>query len=562
MNRKLLPIFVLFTGILGALMLLSILGSPSMSVFAGEQSIDPVENSSTAGILADPATIITVTSGTDPDYSKSFTCYSGTSIRTPCTLRRAIIEASDPGTPRPVLIKFEIPAEPEEGHDAILDVWKINLYPYMDIYGIFRVYLHGDITIDGTTQPGGRSSGPKIILVGPGTGNSEGIKIGETQFQNNHVIRGLGFQNFKNHIIINSSDNLIENNWFGVSDDGTDVYLRNDEPEDGSGSSGVALSDTATNNTIRNNVFLGFDGVAAAIRGEENTFSMNYVGTTADGSVPGKETDSSLICTRFDWLGGGGISVEGDYHQILDNIFAGLRQEVFKTSTQASAIKVGTTVDGELVIQDNLIGVDSDGEEVGVCGRGVELSSSPKYIQVESNTIVNPGLSGISLNGEFFDATTLRSNTIKSNSDWVTADLNPKPEDAIQIGAGLPDAFAAFNPAIITEIDGKTVSGENGANSACPNCVIELFLDDTDVITEALKSLAVVTANSNGKWTATLSSNLENNQGIRTTSTTVKPNTILNMDLGTTTGLSILYTEGGGPGGGNQLYMPLVINKD
>ena len=206
-----------------------------------------------------------------------------------------------------------------------------------------------------------------------------------------------------------------------------------------------------------------------------------------------------------------------------------------------------------------MIGVDSDGEEVGVCGRGIELSSSPKYIQVETNTIVNPGLSGISLNGEFYDATTLRSNTIKSNSEWVTVEFNPKPEDAIQLGAGLPEAFAAFKPAKVTEIDGTSVKGESGANSACPNCVIELFLDNTDVITEALKSLAVVTANDKGEWSATIPSLKD--EGIRTTSTTAKPNTILNMDVGTTTGLSELYVEGGIVGG-NQLYMPLVINKD
>jgi len=289
---------------------------------------------------------------------------------------------------------------------------------------------------------------------------------------------------------------------------------------------------------------------------------MNYVGTTADGTVPGKQTDPSLVCTRFDWLGGGGISVDGDYHQIMDNIFAGLRQEVFELTTQASAIKVLTTVRGELVIQDNLIGVDSNGAEVGVCSRGIELSSSPKYIHVETNTIVYPGLSGISLNGEFFDATTLRSNTIKADSEWPQIGDNKNPEDAIQLGAGLPAAYAAFKPAMVTEIDGKTVKGESGVNSDCPNCVIELFLDDTDGITEALESLAVVAAGSDGKWTANIPSNLTSNQGIRTTSTTAKPNIILGLDIGTTTGLSILYTESGGPGGGNQLYMPMVVNKD
>lgn len=561
MKRKLVPCMVLITASMFIILLLGWVSSHSTNVLAAGEK-DSLIESSRNKLLAEPATIITVTSGLDPDDSKSYTCYSGPSVRTPCTLRRAIVEATHYSTPRPVLIKFDIPEDSQEGYDNVLKVWKINLHTTTDL-SVFRVYLDGDITIDGTTQPGGRSDGPKIIIVGPGTGNKDGLKIGETQFDNNNVIRGLAFQNFVTHIYINSSNNLIEENWFGLSDDGTDVYLRDNDPEDGSGNSGVALTDSAAENTIKNNVFLGFDGVAAAIRGENNTFSMNYVGTGSDGRVPGKLTDPDLVCTKFDWLGGGGISVDGDYHQILDNIFAGLRQEVFELTTQASAIKVLTTDKGELVIQNNIIGVDIDGNEVGVCSRGIELASSPKYIQVESNTIANPGLSGISLNGEFLDATTLRSNTIKTDSEWLPPiGDNKKPEDAIQLGAGLPAAYAAFRPAKITQINGKTIKGESGDNSDCPSCIIELFLDDTDLITEALKSLAVVTADSNGKWTASLPSSLTSNQGIRTTSTTAKPNTIIGLDIGTTTGLSILYIEGGGSSGEKQLYMPLVVNKD
>ena len=38
-----------------------------------------------------------------------------------------------------------------------------------------------------------------------------------------HVIRGLGFQNFGTHMFVNTDNNLIENNWFGLNDDGTGV---------------------------------------------------------------------------------------------------------------------------------------------------------------------------------------------------------------------------------------------------------------------------------------------------------------------------------------------------
>ena len=275
------------------------------------------------------ATTITVDSGRDIDTSLSKTCVSDT----PCTLRRAIVQARNvPDIDRPVLINFNIPADVAEGYDPILQIWKINILTNTDTV-VFR-RLNGDITIDGSTQTGGRLIGPKIFLVGPGTGNKDGLVVGDVAGDDGNVIRGLGFQNFKVHMYLNTDGNLIEENWFGLDDAGTNVYLRNDNPQDGSGSTGIAFGSDASINTIQDNVFLGLDGVAAAVRGDSNEFVNNYVGTAADGSVPGKQTDPELLCTTVDWLGGGGISIEGVIytginHHIANNIFAGLRQEIF-----------------------------------------------------------------------------------------------------------------------------------------------------------------------------------------------------------------------------------------
>jgi len=498
------------------------------------------------------ATIITVDSGTDPDNSKSYTCET----HTPCTLRRAIVQARklDPAG-RPVLIEFDIPEDPAEGYDSALGIWKLHIKTTSDP-SVFRTLEGGQITIDGSTQPGGRKTGPKIILVGPSTGNKNGLVVGVNASgdHDRNEIRGLGFQNFKDHVTINSNMNIIEDNWFGLSDDGTQPYLRNDDPQDGSGSSGIALTSGATQNTIQNNVFLGFDGVAAALRGDENTFTNNYVGTAGDGTVPGKQTDPDLICTTVDWLGGGGISMEGDDHTVSDNIFAGLRQEIFSSSTQPDAIRL--TGRGHY-IRNNDIGLDSASNKVGVCGRGIFLSDSPREVEVINNTIVYPGMSAISLNGALYDKNTLRSNIIKKNTPWPHITGNPKGEDAIQIGKTMPEAFQDFYPAQITEIDGVNVSGRSGYKSPCPNCVIEIFLDNTDTITETRQSLAVVTAGADGKWSATIPFELSSSQGLRTTSTTAAYNTIPGMSAGTTTGLSVLY--------GNipeyMLYLPLVTRK-
>lgn len=497
-------------------------------------------------LRAIPKTTITVDSGRDIDTSLSKTCVSDS----PCTLRRAIVQARNiPDSERPVLIAFDIPATAQEGYDAALNIWKIEILSTSDL-SVFR-RLNGQIIIDGSTQTGGRTAGPKIFLVGPGTGSKDGLIVGDVAGDDAHEIRGLGFQNFKTHMYINTDSNLIEDNWFGLSDDGTEPFLRDDEPENGSGNAAISLASGSETNLIQNNVFLGLAGVAAAIRGDGNGFENNFIGTNGDGLVTGKQTDPSLVCTPVDWLGGGGISIDGQNHMIKNNIFAGLRLEVSIWSLQADTIRVGG---GEgHSIEGNSIGVDAGDNRVGVCGRGIYLSDSPENLQVSDNEIAEPGLSAISLNGILYNANTLRRNTIRKTAAWPEIEGNPKPEDAIQLGTSLPDAFENFQPAQVTQINGTQVSGTYGSGSPCPNCEIEIFLDDTDGVVEALRSLAVVTADSNGNWSATLPNALTKNQGLRTTSTTAVYNTIPNMHAGTTTGLSTLYKAG------IQRYIPVLL---
>lgn len=536
-RKRSLPIFSLLAAL-----------SLSMLPLAGQGSRVSAADTAPRHETASPVTVITVDSGTDPDTSKSKTCVSDT----PCTLRRAIVQARGlSAAERPVLIQFDIPQDAHEGYDSTLGIWKIQVQSTSDP-SVFRSLDGGQVTIDGSTQPGGATSGPKIFIVGPSTGSRDGLLVGANAAggHDGNTIRGLAFQNFKTHLTVNSNDNLIEDNWFGLSDDGTTPYLRNDDPQDGSGSAGVALSAGVSGNTIQNNIFLGFDGVAAALRGDDNTFTGNYVGTPADGIIRGKQSDPSLICTSVDWLGGGGISMEGNNHTITNNVFAGLRQEIFHISTQPDAIRVTGT--GHL-IANNQIGVDAADVQVGVCGRGVYLSDSPKKVQVTGNTIANSGLSGISLNGALYDENTLRSNLIIQEADWPFVQGSLKGEDAIQLGPGLPDDFEHFRPAEVLSIDGTTVSGSSGTNSPCPNCTIEIFLDDTDAVTETLQVLTTAVADANGNWSATLPFELSASQGLRTTSTTAQYNTIPYMHAGTTTGLSTLYVSG------YEIYLPLIL---
>jgi hypothetical protein len=495
-----------------------------------------------------PVTTITVNSGTDPDTSNSTTCTTS-----PCTLRRAVIQARNlPANQKPVLIAFNIPAQAEEGYNSTLNIWRIQ-FRGISTDGSAVRYLTGSIIIDGSTQPGGRSVGPKIILVGPGTGQSDGFKLGATATQNANEIRGLGFQNFKTHMYINSAGNLVENNWFGLSDDGTEIALRAGGADDGSGNTGVSVSANVSNNDIQYNVFAGLAGVAAAINGDDTTFANNYVGTKADGRVTGKQTDPSLVCSPVDWLGGSGLSLSGSRNLVEKNIFAGLRIAVSPPTIQADTIRVSGD---HHIIQTNKIGLDSANAEIGVCGRGIYLQGGTKFSQITTNTIVKPGLSAISLNDtpvvSTTDANTLRGNVIKKITPWGEIEGNASPEDAIQVTKSLPTAFRNFRPGKVTSINGVTVSGASGTGSPCPNCIIELFLEDSDDISESLQSLAVVTADASGNWTATLSAALTAGQKLRTTSTTAAYNTIAGLNAGTTTGFSELYSAE------KQLYIPFV----
>ncbi len=124
-----------------------------------------------------PVTTITVNSGKDLDTSNSTTCATS-----PCTLRRAVIQARNlPANQKPVLIAFNIPATAAEGYNSTLQIWKIQFIGISSSTMADVRYLNGGIIIDGSTQPGGRTTGPKIILVGPGTGQWRRVEVGRNR---------------------------------------------------------------------------------------------------------------------------------------------------------------------------------------------------------------------------------------------------------------------------------------------------------------------------------------------------------------------------------------------
>ncbi|MBN1484803.1 MAG: hypothetical protein JXA37_08785 [Chloroflexia bacterium] len=492
-----------------------------------------------------PSSYITVTSTYD-DYSDGFskTCLNAS----PCTLRRAINQAHNvDASERPVAIIFRLPLT-DSGYLPSVEAWKIQVTGSSS-YDLRELY--GQTIIDGSSQPGGRTDGPKIIIDGQDTHN-----IGLILRQDQNELRGLAFQNFEDtHVSIASDNNLVEDCWFGLSDDGMHLSSGDDtEPEL---DSGLALSASIQGNTIRNNVFTGFKGAAVAIRGDNNVFSGNLIGTRADGTVPLPAQFDQHPCLKGAWVGGSGITVADNNNQIggpteaEGNLFAGLFLELSETATQGPAIKVN--IGSGHIIQNNVIGLDINDEVIGVCGRGLDFGSGPHGMWVQDNVIVETAMSAILMNGNSLDGNTLRGNIIRREHGWPAEQGdNTFAEDAIAYGPTVPDALRGFTPAHITEVDGTSVSGTSGEGSDCPYCVIELFIDNKDAVTETLQSVAVVTATDDGSWTATLPAPLESTQGLRTMSTVPDTFTIIGLDTGTTSNLSRLYAN-------YQVYQPLLF---
>jgi CSLREA domain-containing protein len=485
-----------------------------------------------------PVTTITVTTTADTKADgKSKTCLD----EGPCTLRRAINQAySLPIAERPVLIQFNIPVSdpgyipgPGGGNGA----WKIKI----DGTSLDDLrYLNGQTTVDGSTQPDGRKKGPRIIIDGSLGSHNYGFNL----YTGENVVRGVAMQNFKTHVIIGSDNNLVEKNWFGLSDDGQHLSAGDDFTYEG----GSGVSVNSDNNIIRGNVFAGFWGTSFSISssGDNNVFSGNKVGTRADGTVPVPAIFQMHPCTEGGWVGGSGISVAGENNRIGGpkkadrNIFAGIYLDISETSTQPPAIWVQSSKGH--IVQNNWLGLDGKGKAVGVCGRGLDLGNGPEGLMVQDNVFAETGLSAIVMNSSSLNGNTLRGNIIKRSTPWPgPVGSSQSGEDAIAYGPFTPEALRNFTPAKVTKIAGKTVSGTSGDTSPCEDCTVELFLDDDDDITEALKSVAVTQADGNGDWTATLKAPLTPTSGLRTMSTVPDTFVISGLDTGTTSNLSELY---------------------
>jgi hypothetical protein len=456
-----------------------------------------------------------------------------------CTLRRALLEAgARPDSDRPIAIQFNL-ASDDPGYEADSDTWTITIdAPLLLANGTLDNTNVGDVTIDGATQPGGRSTGPKIYL--ETNDNRWDVELTD------NVIRNLGFVG-GGVIFLKETDNLIEDIVMGLSRDGQEIVLRT--PDDPKRLAGGGVHISADDNTVRDSVISGSFASAITIDGSDNNLiELNYIGTRADGTVP--PVDPAIECLRSfnydpnNWYGGWGINLSGSNNIIAENLIAGLHILQSPNDTPPRALEI---FGSNHLIVDNEIGLGSDGEIVGVCGQGIKVSGS------DTEILFNVIAASRADSEEAEPAAILASDTSPLFGQITVAgnEVILGPGTVYGFGPGIKDDLRLFNPAKVTSVTSTTVSGRSGdttpntngpdVESACPNCLIDLYLDDLDDNQEALLHLGGTTADGDGNWSFSLSEPLPADAAIRTNSTTTSAGVIGSYGAGTSTKLSELY---------------------
>jgi hypothetical protein len=485
-------------------------------------------------------TTITVDTSADLTSSTVTTCTYSQSVYQAaadgkCTLRRAIVEATGrPFSDRPITIQFNLSnADPNKDLE-VTGTWTLPMNDPMTLSTISITDRRGQVTIDGATQPGGRATGPKIII--DSADDTFSVESTDNEFRNLSFKGGGSW-------MISGDRNEIANCWFGLSDDGNEIEFRTPGQENRLAFGGVDLS--GDDNNFHDNVVVGAFGRAVDIESGTtgNIVADNWIGTRADGTVPAIpasiECDRSFVFDPQNWYGGWGIQVGGTANTVTGNVIAGLHILQSANDTPPMSLEV---FGRDHTIANNFIGLDASDRFVGVCGGGIILAGGGTT--VVGNIIVRSrdpfenagGAILTSDSSPMFGPITLSGNLVAEG-----------PDEYHEFGPGIPQGLRLFDPAVVTSLVAGVITGSSAPGSDCPNCTIEVFVDDRDELQEGLRYLGSATANGSGAWQLTPPARrgqepfeLGPNQGLRTTSTSNQTNVIGSEPAGTTSKLSDL----------------------
>jgi hypothetical protein len=494
---------------------------------------------------ASQAVTITVTRSDDPTPGSvtatcGFTSGVFTAATDGCSFRRAVLEAAGrPQTDRPITIEFNLAANDPNKDLTAAGTWTIVLggtLPPLRTPSIAN--KNGQVTIDGASQPNGRTNAPPIVL-----------EMGDNAWSiesTNNVFRNLSFKkigglDFKT----GANDNLVERVWMGLTDDGTAMDLRTPaNPVRLAIGGGVIFRGNTSGNTVRESKFMG--SYTPAINTELNTTNhraiSNTIGLRADGTMPA--VPAALRCLKsldFDpsnWYGGWGISIAGTGHTVSGNAIAGLHRLMTANETPAVAIDV---LGVNHSVTNNSIGLDTNGAEVGTCSTGIKVAGN-------NTAITQNTLAGVTTGFEAAGSETLDYAIMANDSSPTFGRITVRgnivrnsPGRVYGFGPAIPNFLKTYAPARVTSINGTQISGTAGLGSPCGGCTIDLYGDDNDNNGELLELLGTTTADANGVWSITLPAPLAPNTFLRTMSTAPTGGIIGSYGAGTTTRTSTPY---------------------
>jgi hypothetical protein len=256
--------------------------------------LSPLVAAAAQATPAQPAAItITVDTSTDlTPTSLSQTCTNAADGK--CTLRRALRQvAATPLVDRPIAIRFNLASDDPNKDLEVAGTWTLPIDAALpDLIG-------GQVTIDGATQPGGRTDGPPIIL---NTKDNSLTVNSEDNILRNLSIKGGGV------IFLKGDRNTVEKIWMGLTDNGQAIHFRTPGNEQRMAGGGIFI--TGNSNIIQDNVIAGAFAKAVDISSgfQNNTIQRNLIGTRADGTVPAVSALSQ--CARSfgydpdNWYGG------------------------------------------------------------------------------------------------------------------------------------------------------------------------------------------------------------------------------------------------------------------
>lgn len=368
-------------------------------------------------VLAASYTVTSTANDSDSNTSDGV-CQTASGV---CTLRAAIQQAN--ATAGSHTISFNIPTS-DSGYNASLGVWTISVsstrLPAISV---------GNVTIDGTTQPNGRTTGPKIEIDGSAFA-SAGVLAGLELSSSNNTVRGLIINSFPLGflsiggigIYVNgdaADSNQIVGNWIGVDADGTTgagntfagIYVLSGDTNTIRGN--VISDNGETSGTSGANVIIGrYTDSAAANVADGNIVAGNYIGSNSSGTATiggGNTQDGVVIANRVTNTVIGG-STTADRNIIVGH------------SSQSGFSRAGVRIQGNgnsnNTVRGNYIGVAVNGTTGLGNAYGVLVRNDVDAATIDGNTISSSVVHGVLIEPTLASVSgvTISNNTIGLNA--------------------------------------------------------------------------------------------------------------------------------------------------